>query len=125
MDGVVINLLTHCARDRLVLSPSCVHLKGHGGLKRAVADIHAKLDGYQFVCKSDVKGYYESIDQYTLLNQIDDQVTAPLLRHYCYQIVRRCLEDGGEHWDIEQGISRGCAMSRCWGLCICWHWMSA
>ena len=110
-DAVVIKLLSAWLQDRLSVSPTCVHVKGHGGLKRAVTHIQAKLGDYRFVCKTDVKGYYQAIDQYTLLNQIADQVAEPLLRRYCYAIVRRTVEEGGNYRDIEQGISRGCAIS--------------
>ncbi len=62
-DAVVIKLLSVLLQDKLTVSPSCVHVKGHGGLKRAVTQIQAKLGKYRFVCKTDVKGYYQAIDQ--------------------------------------------------------------
>jgi len=37
-------------------------IKGHGGLKATVSDLHAALPGYSYVMKTDVKRYYESID---------------------------------------------------------------
>jgi hypothetical protein len=110
-DAVVIKLLSVLLQDKLTVSPSCVHVKGHGGLKRAVTQIQATLGDYRFVCKTDVKGYYQAIDQYTLLNQFADQIAEPLLRRYCYAIVRRTVEAGGDYRDIEQGIARGCAIS--------------
>ena len=42
-DAVVIKLLSAWLQDRLSVSPACVHVKGHGGLKRTVAHIQAKL----------------------------------------------------------------------------------
>ncbi|MDO8941045.1 MAG: hypothetical protein Q7U98_17970 [Methylicorpusculum sp.] len=37
--AVVIKLLSALLQDRQTLSPACVHVKGHGGLKRTVAHI--------------------------------------------------------------------------------------
>ena len=54
----------------LPLSPRCTHVKGHGGLKQSAADVQRNLHRYHFVCKTDVKGFYESIDQYRLMNMI-------------------------------------------------------
>ncbi|TAK61889.1 reverse transcriptase domain-containing protein [Methylobacter sp.] len=110
-DAVVIKVLTELLRAKLPIARACTYVKGHGGLKRSVADIQAKLGDYRYVGKTDVKGYYESIDQYTLLNLIADHVPNKLLRRYCYQIVRRSVEYGGVYRDVEQGISRGCALS--------------
>jgi len=88
-----------------------MHVKGHGGLKQCVADIQNKLDDYQFVCKTDVLHYYESIDQYLLIEQIHQHIKNKLLRRYLYQIVHRIVEYGGNYQDINKGISRGCPLS--------------
>ncbi|WP_140912336.1 hypothetical protein [Methylomonas koyamae] len=68
-DAVVIKLLSAWLQDRLTVSPACVHVKGHGGLKRTVTQIQAKLGDYRFVCKTDVKGYYPASAPDTQLNQ--------------------------------------------------------
>ena len=110
-DALVIKVLTQLLQSQLKLSERCTHLKGHLGLKQTVCDVQAKLPDYTYVCKTDVKDFYASIDQYILLNLLADHVSHRLLRRYCYQIVHRTLECGGEFTEIEQGISRGCALS--------------
>lgn len=80
-DGQVINLWS--SQDALVqkvlsellygafdLAESCMHVKGHGGLKQCVGEVQHQLKDYQFVYKTDVKSFYESIDQYLLIEQI-------------------------------------------------------
>ncbi len=114
-DALAIKVVTEELQQRLTLSPRCSHLKNHGGLKQTIRTVQSNLKDYRFVCKTDVKGFYESIDQYTLLNLIADQVPDSLLRNYCYQIIRRTVEDGGEYWEVEQGISRGSAISPLFG----------
>jgi hypothetical protein len=110
-DALVLKILTNVVQDQLVISKRCTHVKGHGGLKQTVSEVQSKLKYYEFVCKTDVKGYYESIDHFTLLNQIADQISNRVLRNYCYQAVRRTVEYGGTFKEIERGISSGCALS--------------
>ncbi len=94
----------------LPISPCCTHIKGHGGLKQTIVDVQNHLNDYKFACKTDVKSFYESIDQYLLMEMIIDHVDGDL-RNYLYQIIHRCVEYGGEYRDINQGLSRGCPLS--------------
>ena len=95
----------------LNLPTACMHVKGYGGLKQCVADAQRNLKDYQFVCKTDVLHYYETIDQYLLIEQIHQQIENKTLRHYLYQVVHRTVEYGGNYQDINHGISRGCPIS--------------
>ena len=110
-DALVMKLLAGHLQAQLPLSTRCTHIKGHGGLKQSIIEIQLHLGDYQYACKTDVRGYYESIDQYLLMDMINDHIQAPDLRHYLYQVIRRCVEFGGEYRDIEGGISRGCPLS--------------
>ncbi|MGK4429276.1 transposase, partial [Yersinia enterocolitica] len=62
-----------CARDALVLKwvalqvakdlpvhQRCVHVKGHGGVRRSIADVAACLqhEEWRFVYRTDIRGYY-------------------------------------------------------------------
>jgi hypothetical protein len=110
-DVLVMKLLAGALQALLPLSSRCTHLKGHGGLKQSIVAVQQHLDDYQYACKTDVKGYYESIDQYLLMDMINDHIQDPDFRHYLYQVIRRCVGFGGEYRDIEGGISRGCPLS--------------
>ncbi|MCP4079096.1 MAG: hypothetical protein GY743_02485, partial [Planctomycetaceae bacterium] len=110
-DVLVMKLMASTLQTVLPLSPRCTHVKGHGGLKQSIVDIQHHLDDYQYVCKTDVKSYYESIDQYLLIDMINDTVQDSGLRYYLYQVIHRCVEFGGEYQDMDQGISRGCPLS--------------
>jgi len=89
-------------------SRACMHVKGHGGLKAAV---RSALGGYVYVFRTDVKSYYASIDQHTLMDQlaahVDDRDTLNLL----WQYMRRTVEYGGTFREITRGIPAGCALS--------------
>lgn len=110
-DALVMKLLANVLQASLSLSSRCTHIKGHGGLKQSVVDIQQHLDDYQYACKTDVKGYYESIDHFLLMGMINDTIPDGDLRHYLFQVIHRSVEFGGEYRDIERGIARGCPLS--------------
>jgi CII-binding regulator of phage lambda lysogenization HflD len=110
-DALVKKLMANQLRASLALSTRCTHVKGHGGLKQTIVEVQNRLGDYRYVCKTDVKGFYESINQYRLMEMINDTVPDADLRHYLYQIIHRCVEFGGDFRDINQGISRGCPLS--------------
>jgi hypothetical protein len=52
---------------RRSLHRSCVHLKGHGGVKGALRRIMRQQGSHRYVARFDVARYYESIDHEVLL----------------------------------------------------------
>ncbi len=110
-DALMMKVLSEQLSRYLILSKSCTHIKGHGGLKQSITRIQAQLKDYQFVCKTDVKQFYESIDQSFLMAQIHQQVHCKTLLRYCWQVIRRTVEYGGLYQEITKGISRGCPLS--------------
>ena len=69
-DTLVMKLMAGVLGSILPLSRRCTHVKGHGGLKQSAVDVQRHLHRYQYVCKTDVKSFYESIDQYRLMDMI-------------------------------------------------------
>ena len=62
-DALVLKALALVVGPVLRLSLSCVHVKGHGGLKAAVREVQQRLQDYSHVLRTDVKSFYESMDQ--------------------------------------------------------------
>ena len=61
---------TRCSLHRELhrsLHRSCVHLKGHGGVKGALRRIMGQQGSHRYVARFDVARYYESIDHEVLL----------------------------------------------------------
>jgi hypothetical protein len=110
-DALVLNMLVMALPEALALSSLCTHIKGHGGLKATVSDLQASLPDYTYVMKTDVKGYYESIDHTILLRQLDKDVTDPFIWRLLVQFVKRSVERGGTFKSIHCGITRGCPLS--------------
>ena len=106
-----MKLLSEWLTPKLNLSKHCTPIKGHGGLKQSVVRIQTQLSQYQYVCKTDVKQFYESIDQHLLMEQIHHQVKNKYVKRYLWQIIRRTVEYGGLYREISTGISRGCSLS--------------
>lgn len=61
------------------LPKACYHVKGSGGLKRAVKLTHEAALHYTYVVRADIKGYYESIRYDVLMNILSAYVSHPIL----------------------------------------------
>jgi RNA-directed DNA polymerase len=109
--ALVLKMLAMTLPEALALSSLCTHIKGHGGLKATVSALQAALPDYTYVMKTDVKGYYESIDHTILLKQLDKDIANPFIWRLLVQFVKRSVERGGTFKSIHCGISRGCPLS--------------
>jgi hypothetical protein len=93
------------------IPPACTHIVGHGGAKGAIRQVLAALPNYRFVFKTDVRGYYASIDQHLLFDQlaaiIDDRAVLRLL----WNAINRITWDDGSYREHARGIALGCPLS--------------
>ncbi len=120
------NLECWCATDSLVLkamaivlgkhlepviAPTCVHVTGHGGAKKAVRDVFHHLSQSSHVMKSDIKSYYASIDHMLLFDQFDEYITDRYVLRLLWQYLKRSVSYGENYRDINRGISLGCPLS--------------
>ncbi|NEQ72441.1 MAG: hypothetical protein F6K23_04740 [Okeania sp. SIO2C9] len=64
-----------------VLSPRCFHLAGNGGLKGAVREVAANVEEHPFVFRTDVKGYYASINHGILMDIVGKYVRDDAVLH--------------------------------------------
>ena len=112
-DALVLKALAIVLQEVLQphLSPRCFHLAGTGGVKGAVREVDAHLHEFEFAFRTDVKGYYASIDHEILFSQVADYVDDPVVLDLVGQYLRRFVSDGGFYVDIERGISLGCPLS--------------
>lgn len=93
------------------LSKNCYHLAGRGGTKAAVRAVVENLPQNEFVFRTDVKGFYASIDHDVMMGIVKefifDERILNLLRGY----MQRVVYDDAWYYDIEKGISLGCPLS--------------
>ena len=94
-----------------VIAPTCVHVTGHGGAKKAVRDVFHALTLDSHVMKSDVKGYYASIDHMLLFDMLSEFITDRYVLRLLYQYLKRSVRYGENYRDVSRGISLGCPLS--------------
>lgn len=112
-DAFVLKLLTLALQDILPVHRACTHIKKHGGHKAAVLQTHRWLAGgaYTFVCKTDIRGYYASIDKQHLLARLARHVACPVMMDLLVQFMHYTVEFGGNFHTPRTGIPRGCPLS--------------
>ncbi|MGD1703152.1 reverse transcriptase domain-containing protein [Dapis sp. BLCC M229] len=113
IDALVLKAITIVLTAHLKphLSPRCFHLAGSGGLKGAVREVAAHLPDHEFVFRTDVKGYYASINHDILFRMLSEYIQDDLVLDLLWQYLKRAVSDDCLFTSIEQGISLGCPLS--------------
>jgi retron-type reverse transcriptase len=113
-DMIVLKLISQALQQQMGehIPKSCYHVKGHGGLKKAVRHTYAALPDYRHVMRSDIKGYYETIRFDILTEIIESYVDHPILLILLRNALRRTETNGGIFHDYyEHGIPKGSPLS--------------
>ncbi len=112
-DAVVLKALEIILSERLrpELSVKCCHIKGNGGLKKAVRSAYHNINNFKYVMKTDVRKYYASIDHDVLFEIIGRYVTETDLLRLLYPYLKRIEYTDGYYHEAERGICRGCSIS--------------
>lgn len=112
-DALVLKWAALLAEPLLPRPERCLHLRGHGGAVRSLAQVRQVLEDaeYQFVYRTDIRGYYRHIRKVQVFNQLQEYILDPVLLDVIGQYLYYSVEDGGEFHTPEQGICRGCALS--------------
>ena len=113
LDALVLKAMSIVLTEHLKphLSERVFHLAGSGGMKAAVREVAANLSENQFVFRTDVKGYYASINHHILMEIVKRYVQDEYVLALLWGYLRRYVSDGGNFSDITQGISLGCPLS--------------
>lgn len=113
MDALVFKaislVLTPTLRPHL--SDRCFHLAGTGGLKGAVREVAGHLREHKFVFRTDVKGYYASINHDILFGMLTEYIKDDIVLDLLWQYLKRFVCDDCLYTSIQQGISLGCPLS--------------
>ncbi len=92
----------------LHIPQSCYHIKGHGGLKKAVHHTHRALPDYHYVMRS----YYDSINFDVLMALIESYIKDPALLSLISKAFHRTETYDGNFYDyLEKGIPMGSPLS--------------
>lgn len=112
-DALVLKWVALIIAPQLDIPARCEHVKGHGGGPSSVARMTRSLVQHRWgwVCRTDVRGYYGSMNKQILLEGVFCQIKQPVLQDLITQYVHYTVEYGGEFYTPEKGIARGCALS--------------
>ena len=111
-DAVVLKAMTIVLEKQLrpKLSPRCFHVKGRGGIKKALQDVRQKMDETSFVMKSDVKSYYASINHELLFEMVKTHIQDERVWPLVWQYLRRTVVYGENYREVNLGISLRCSL---------------
>lgn len=106
-------MLTGVLETQLPVHPQCEHVRGNGGGRQSIlrVDRHLREHGTPFVFRTDIKGYYATIDKSRLYDQLCRHVSHPVLLNLLWQFLHYSVEQGGNFHTPRRGISRGAALS--------------
>ncbi len=114
-DSLVLKMMSlalgHQIAEGRLISPQCYHIKNHGGLKQAVRDTQVALGDYKYVFKSDIKGYYASIDHEKLCHELEMLTRNKHLTTLVHRSLKAPSTWGGLYYDRVKGIPRGSPLS--------------
>lgn len=121
-DALVLKAMSIVLGEYLkpVLSPNYYHLKGNGGTKAGIRATAKHLKQGQHIMKSDVKGYYASIDHEILFNLLQAYVPDRFMQKLLWQYIRRTVYCDGFYRDVKRGISLAWAPYILSNLMIVW-----
>lgn len=104
-DAPVLNALTRLLTPLL---PQCEHVSIHGGGKQSVSQIHHHLRNScsGFVFRTDIKGYYASINQDRLYHQLTRYIHCPVIRFLLWQFLHYTVEGCGSFHAPIKGLPR-------------------
>lgn len=112
-DAVLLKAIALGLSDKLSpsISKQCTHIKGNGSIPRAVQSAHDASKFYEYVFKSDVKSYYESINHHILLTQFTHLGADAKFLEFLRKFLEHTEQYGGLYTTITQGISKACPLS--------------
>ena len=110
-DSLVLKALALVLGRVLQIPESCVHVKGRGGLKGAVRAVRRAVGKNTFVCRTDVRSYYASIDHLKLQSRLADHVGDWRVLSLLWQSMQRSSERGGVMRVHSRGIPLGSPLS--------------
>jgi len=113
-DMIALKLITSALEQRMTehIPKCCYHTRGHGGLKKAVTHTYDALQKHQYVMRSDIKSYYDSIRFDVLMEIIESYIKHPIILTLIRNACRRTETRGGVFYDYyEKGIPMGSPLS--------------
>jgi hypothetical protein len=121
-DALVLKWVALRVEKFLPRPEPCHHLKGKG-VRHCLREVSEALGSgrFQFVHRTDIRGYYEHIRKSQLVSLVNRTVPDPVCRELITQYAHYCVEYGGGIHTPVNGIPRGCALSPLIGAALLHH----
>ncbi|MEL5596588.1 reverse transcriptase domain-containing protein [Serratia ureilytica] len=121
-DALVLKWVALRVADYFPVHELCHHTKGFG-CRHSLKKVSEALQSgrYQYVYRTDIRGYYRHMRKAQLRGMIKLWVNDPILKNLVLQFIDYSVEDGGEFITPHAGISRGCALSPILGAGLLQH----
>lgn len=122
-DALVLKWLALQIHNVLPTHPYCEHGPGKKSGRLSLRRVQSALLSREFsyVFRTDIRGYYQHILKYQVINQFNRYVFDVVLQNLFYQYVHYSVESGGDFHTPENGIPRGCALSPIIGASLLFH----
>jgi len=121
-DTLILKVLSQHLTKHLFSQFHCkqVHsIKGQGGVKKAVSRIQDALGHYQYVIKTDIADYYQSINHQLVYQQLEPLIGQGLALRLIDQYCHRVEIYQGHYCHVNQGIAKGGSLSPILGNLYC------
>lgn len=104
----------------LPVQPSCHHVVGCRGGRNSLSQIDALIkEGYQYVYRTDIRGYYRHINKTQLWLHVCRYVSDTAIQKLLHQYIWYAVEQGGEIVTPHQGLVEAAHSVHCSVLHFC------
>ncbi len=112
-DALVLKGISLVLTQRLedVFSPRCFHYPAGRGVVAALREVMQALPEHRFVFRTDVRGYYDSIQPLRVMDQLAALVGPDPILRLVWQYMDRVVDRNAYLFEVRHGISRGCPLS--------------
>lgn len=112
-DALVLKVLTKIIEKIIMhkITRRCYHIRGNGGLKKAIMDILKNKSKYNHVIRTDIKSYYDSIDQQILIEKLANHIYDKKIIKFILQYMKRTVSMCEGYVEIKKGLPMGSPLS--------------
>ena len=112
-DALVLKGVSLVLAQRLAASlpTRCFHFPGGRGVRAALREVVRALPDHSFVFRTDVRGYYDSIQPMQVMEQLAALVGPDPILCLVWQYMDWIVEKNAYLFEVRHGISRGCPLS--------------
>ena len=110
-DALVLKAMSLVLSKVLAIDPHCYHVKGHGGMKKALKEAYEVFSPQHFFMRSDIKSYYAAIDHHVLMAQLSVEIKERAMQRLLWHYLQYTVTRGGSFQFNTRGIALRCPLS--------------